>query len=113
MSGYNVVVVALLTFTSNWIGPIYWCCIGVILLARRRVLDEKVFLRHTVVLTTFHCVAVVFVMAACTVLRTHLFIWTVFSPKFLYSMAWVLGGHGLVNLGVGGAMAWAGKKSLT
>lgn len=86
---------------------------GVILLARRRILDKKVYLRHVAVLGTFHCAAVVFVMVACTVLRTHLFIWTVFSPKFLYSMAWVIGGHLLVNLGLGGVMAGAGKRSLT
>lgn len=112
VSGYNVVVVAILTFTSNWIGPIYWSCVGIILLARKRILDESAFLRHTILLTMFHCIAVVFVMAACTILRTHLFIWTVFSPKFLYSMAWVLGFHMIVNLGVGGLMGWASKKSL-
>lgn len=112
VSGYNVVVVALLTFASNWIGPIYWSCVGAILLARRRILDNKAYLRHAAVLGTFHCVAVVFVMVACAVLRTHLFIWTVFSPKFLYSMAWVMGGHLLVNLVLGGVMAGAGKRSL-
>lgn len=38
------------------------------------------------------------VMAACTVLRTHLFIWTVFSPKFLYTAAWVAAHHIVINV---------------
>jgi ethanolamine phosphate transferase 2 subunit G len=38
------------------------------------------------------------VMIACLVLRTHLFIWTVFSPKYLYSMAWSLGYHVFTSL---------------
>lgn len=44
------------------------------------------------------------VMAACTALRTHLFIWTVFSPKYLYSMAWTLAYHLLISLGLNGAL---------
>jgi ethanolaminephosphotransferase len=39
-----------------------------------------------------------FVMAACTALRTHLFIWTVFSPKYLYILAWTILNHLLINL---------------
>jgi ethanolamine phosphate transferase 2 subunit G len=35
------------------------------------------------------------------VLREHLFIWTVFSPKFLFTVAWVVGQHVLVNGFVG------------
>ncbi|KAH8149958.1 uncharacterized protein LAJ45_06111 [Morchella importuna] len=110
VSGYNVVIVAILTLVSNWIGPIYWSCYGIILLTRRRVLDKSAYLRHTIILSSFYCITVAFVMVACTVLRTHLFIWTVFSPKFLYSMAWVLGYHILINLGLGGIMGWAGKR---
>lgn len=40
------------------------------------------------------------VMAGCAWLREHLFVWTVFSPRFLYGMAWVLGWHMLGNLGL-------------
>jgi ethanolaminephosphotransferase len=38
------------------------------------------------------------VMAACTMLRTHLFIWTVFSPKYLYTLAWTILNHLFINL---------------
>ena len=48
------------------------------------------------------------VMAACTLLRTHLFIWTVFSPKYLYAMAWAVGWHLFVSVGLGRVLWWAG-----
>ena len=50
------------------------------------------------------------VMAACLALRTHLFIWTVFSPKYLYSMAWSLGHHYLVSLGLCGGL-WSLQRA--
>lgn len=49
------------------------------------------------------------VMAACTALRTHLFIWTVFSPKYLYAMAWAVGWHLVVNVGLGSLLRWLGQ----
>jgi ethanolaminephosphotransferase len=50
------------------------------------------------------------VMAACTLLRTHLFIWTVFSPKYLYAMAWAVGWHLLVNVGLGRLLWTLGRR---
>lgn len=44
-------------------------------------------------------------MVACTVLRAHLFIWTVFSPKYLFAVAWAVGWHCLVG-GLGSATLW-------
>lgn len=52
--------------------------------------------------TLFVATSLLGVMAACTVLRAHLFIWTVFSPKYLYAMAWSIGWHVVGNLGVAG-----------
>ena len=49
------------------------------------------------------------VMAACTALRTHLFIWTVFSPKYLYAMAWCVGWHLLINIGLGSLLRRLGQ----
>jgi len=48
------------------------------------------------------------VMVACTALRTHLFIWTVFSPKYLYAMAWTVGWHLGINVGLGNLLWWLG-----
>lgn len=106
---YDVVTVGILTFISNWAAPIYWVTATNVLLLRKRKLGEKdVYLRHVTLLTVFAAASVAFVMAACTALRTHLFIWTVFSPKYLYCVAWSLGQHLLVNVGVGGLLYWLG-----
>ncbi|KAJ8609998.1 hypothetical protein MRB53_038838 [Persea americana] len=65
-------------------------------------------------LTIFFAASLVAVMAACTALRTHLFIWTVFSPKYLYSMAWSAGWHLLINGWIGGLVhLLAGRTSTT
>ncbi|MCJ1472837.1 major facilitator super transporter protein [Lambiella insularis] len=110
ISGYNVAAVGFLTFVSNWAGPIWWASATNLLLldksSQRRL--EK-YLRHIALLTTFTASSLFFVMLACTILRTHLFIWTVFSPKYLYSMAWSLGQHLAVNVTIGGLLFWIGS----
>ncbi|KAK3715368.1 major facilitator super transporter protein [Vermiconidia calcicola] len=57
-------------------------------------------------MTAFVSCSLLAVMAACTALRTHLFIWTVFSPKYLYALAWSLGWHVIVNIGLGSLLYW-------
>jgi ethanolamine phosphate transferase 2 subunit G len=112
VNGFNVVAVGVLTFVSNWAGPIYWTSAATLLLVRKRAAGEKlVFARHATMLTFFVTWAVFFVMAACTALRTHLFIWTVFSPKYLYCMAWALGQHLVANLALGGLLYVIGTRS--
>ncbi|KAF4303036.1 Type I phosphodiesterase/nucleotide pyrophosphatase/phosphate transferase [Botryosphaeria dothidea] len=64
---------------------------------------EGMWFRHFARLTVWMGAAVLSVMVACAVLRTHLFIWTVFSPKYLYAMAWAVGFH----LVVSGLFGWA------
>lgn len=59
-------------------------------------------------MTVFVASSLLAVMAACTALRTHLFIWTVFSPKYLYAMAWCIGWHLGVNVGLGSLLHWLG-----
>ena len=113
VNDFNFFAVAILIFVGNWAAPIYFSSATTILLlrAKRREWDNPVFGRHVAMLTTFIAWSVLFVMVACTVLRTHLFIWTVFSPKYLYSMAWSLGQHLGVNVGVGGLLYWIGKRA--
>ncbi|KAJ5806133.1 GPI ethanolamine phosphate transferase 2 [Penicillium pulvis] len=99
VGSYSVVMVGILTFVSNWAGPIWWVSMGHLLRSH-----EAVESHNPAALLTFHtAMSLVSVMAACTALRTHLFIWTVFSPKYLYSIAWATANHVLVNLlgGVG------------
>jgi ethanolamine phosphate transferase 2 subunit G len=109
--GYNVLAVGLLTFVSNWSGPIFWTSATNILLLRLHAKGAKnVWKQHLSLLTIFATISLVGVMLACTVLRTHLFIWTVFSPKYLYSMAWAFGQHLLVNVALGSFIFWLGSR---
>ncbi|KAK8117300.1 ethanolaminephosphotransferase [Apiospora kogelbergensis] len=135
ISGYNVVAVGILTFVSNFAGPIWWASATNVLLLQRRLpaatnsagatggtagttsgsgegrgRGRGVYHQHIALWTLFVAASLGFVMAACTALRTHLFIWTVFSPKYLYSMAWSLGQHLSVNVGLGGLLYWLGTR---
>ncbi|KAI1085889.1 alkaline phosphatase-like protein [Whalleya microplaca] len=113
VSGFNIVAVGVLTFLSNWAGPVWWTSASNLLLLRSKQKqatggDGYAYRQHTAILTVFVTTSLGFVMAACTALRTHLFIWTVFSPKYLYSMAWSLGQHLIINIGLGGLLYWVG-----
>lgn len=110
VSGYNVVAVGILTFVSNWAGPIFWTSATNLMLLRLSGKGQKNLLgQHLALLTVFVTSSLFFVMAACTLLRTHLFIWTVFSPKYLYSMAWSIGQHLGINIGFGSLLFWLSK----
>ncbi|TGJ86138.1 hypothetical protein E0Z10_g2663 [Xylaria hypoxylon] len=115
VSGFNVITVGVLTFVSNWAGPVWWTSASNLLLlsSSGRAYENTAsddgreggersrnnFTQHASLLTLYVAASLGSVMAACTALRTHLFIWTVFSPKYLYSMAWSLGQHLVVNMG--------------
>ena len=53
------------------------------------------------VYTFFFASALLSIMVACLILRDHLFIWSVFSPKYLYVMAWTVAFHLGVHIGFG------------
>lgn len=108
---FNVAAVGVLTFVGNWAAPLYWASATTLLLVdRHRAGARGVFRQHVALLTVFATASVVAVMGACTAMRTHLFIWTVFSPKYLYAMAWNIGQHLLVNIGLSGALFWLGTR---
>ncbi|KAH6661411.1 alkaline-phosphatase-like protein [Truncatella angustata] len=112
ISDFNVVAVGVLTFISNWAAPIWWASATTLLLLRNKHNNAgNVFQSHIALLTLFVAASLTFVMAACTALRTHLFIWTVFSPKYLYSMGWSIGQHIAVNVGLGGLLYWLGSRA--
>lgn len=109
ISGYNVVAVGVLTFCGNWAGPLYWTSAHPLLLGKGRRAGQKgMLVQHLALLTTFTTTSVLFTMLACTTLRTHLFIWTVFSPKYLYTMVWTIGQHLCVNVLYGSLLFWLG-----
>ncbi|KAI1134922.1 alkaline phosphatase-like protein [Hypoxylon sp. FL0543] len=113
VSGFNIFAVGVLTFISNWAAPVWWTSASNLLLLQRNQSTGQgggaIFRQHVAILTTFVSVTLGFVMMACTALRTHLFIWTVFSPKYLYSMAWSLGQHLIINVAFGGLLYWLGS----
>lgn len=76
VSSYSIPIVALLTYLSNFSGPLY-CSFA----SPRggRVLTD-----------CWYSFATLGVALSCLVLRQHLFIWTVFSPKLLYNAAWIV-----------------------
>ena len=95
IGNYSVIFVGILTFVSNWAGPIWWVSATGILRLRQARHERKT---HMAVVTFHMAATLMSVMAACTILRAHLFIWTVFSPKYLYAMAWTVVNHLVVNL---------------
>lgn len=129
VSSYNPIPVGLLLFVSNWAGPIYWSIFGTITSldlaevggtpevelstptssstqARLTADPFAAWRRHIGRLTYFMAMAVLGVELACCVLREHLFVWTVFSPKLLYVGAWLMGWHICVNIVLGGAVTF-------
>ncbi len=111
ISGFSAAAVGMLIFVSNWAGSIYWMVASVLLMLKQQQQKKQPWLLHAGLLTVYVATSAVAVMAACTALRTHLFVWTVFSPKYLYCIAWSLGMHLGVNLGLGGLLYWLGTLS--
>lgn len=108
IDGYNVVAVGILTFCGNWAGPLWWTSATALLLSKRDKQRQN-WIRHLSLLSAFFSSSTLFVMLACTALRTHLFIWTVFSPKYLYNMAWSMGEHLCIGIGYGSLLFWVGS----
>ncbi|UDD57846.1 major facilitator super transporter protein [Aspergillus flavus] len=92
---YSVFIVGALTFISNWAAPIWWVSASRLLRSSQNREEKEA---HVTILTLHMATILMSVMAACTTLRTHLFIWTVFSPKYLYTIAWAMINHIVVNV---------------
>ncbi|KAE8323300.1 hypothetical protein BDV39DRAFT_196037 [Aspergillus sergii] len=92
---YSVFIVGALTFISNWAGPIWWVSASRLLRSSQNREEKEA---HVTILTLHMATILMSVMVACTTLRAHLFIWTVFSPKYLYTMAWAMINHIVVNV---------------
>lgn len=109
--GYNTGAVSLLTFIGNWAGPIWWSSASsLLLLSVHRSQRHNIMSQHLSLLTLLTSCNLFFVMLACTALRTHLFIWTVFSPKYLYSIAWSVGQHLCINVCFSGLLFRLGSR---
>lgn len=116
VSGFDIGAVGVLTFLSNWAAPVWWSFWGILALLDYRsgnlavvkASGQRPLQQYLALHTVFVASSLLFVMIACIALRTHLFIWTVFSPKYLYSMAWSIGQHLGINVVVGSMLYWLG-----
>ena len=88
-------------FVSNWAGPIWWSFAAVRFFAAKQH-GRGEYVDWMAWSAWFHGIAMAFLVGACIVLRTHLFIWTVFSPKFLFQAAWMALAHVVIEGIVGG-----------
>ncbi|CAK9438417.1 uncharacterized protein LODBEIA_P26410 [Lodderomyces beijingensis] len=106
ISSYNVISVGVLTFVSNFAGPLFWSLSSLQLIYEPSVtsfekdskvdltnyagLKNSVLLVKSLVSLFFYSISAVSLMVSCINLRFHLFVWTVFSPKLLYFGSWMV-----------------------
>ncbi|EIE83461.1 hypothetical protein RO3G_08166 [Rhizopus delemar RA 99-880] len=91
VEGYNVIVIGVLTFISNWSASLWWAVAGWSLVTDSHepiVEMSNKWFSFIITQSSFFSIALSSLSISVTVLREHLFIWTVFSPKYLYQVAW-------------------------
>ena len=115
LTGYNMGLVGLLTFIITTAGPLFFhiAMLSVVLDHSWKVFEAaksgfaSTLLKYLVFVTTltsgFYLLAASVYSLMLVLMRNHLFIWTVFSPKFLYQLVW--SGVALLNFGL--ALFWA------
>ncbi|KAH3684419.1 hypothetical protein WICPIJ_004605 [Wickerhamomyces pijperi] len=111
VSSYDIVTVGLLTFLSNFSGAIYWSFATLPILFENQSislkLDKCESLRWKYAYgCLFYTTTTLFVLGSCFIQRYHLFIWTVFSPKILYSIVWNFFVQFFVEFIVCGGIVW-------
>jgi len=100
LSGYNLVLVGALTFTITTSGALFFH-IAMLLITLdhtwkvydlTKVSFSSLLLSHLVAsvtyTTSFYLTGVAVYSGVLIFMRHHLFIWSVFSPKFLYQLTW-------------------------
>ena len=118
ITSYSIPLVGALTFISNWAGPIWWIAATLAFLSHERDTPcqgvqgnragHGVFAGWLWATSLLHGTVIVFLVGSCIILRTHLFIWTVFSPKFLFQAVWFTLAHILVEGLFGGLVCIIG-----
>lgn len=96
---YNILLVAVMTFIANFAPVIFWSLCD---LQHMKNLEKSAgsllehFKQRHGLSVFFYSISLLSLLASCFNLRYHLFIWSVFSPKFLYFAAWFI----CVNCGI-------------
>ncbi|CAG8491105.1 2409_t:CDS:10 [Acaulospora morrowiae] len=73
---------------------------------KRQIKSLVTFLNSTYYTTTFHSLVTFVLSIGVTILKDHLFIWTVFSPKYLYQIVWCTLFQLLTEIVGGGLICW-------
>lgn len=96
---YNEAIVGCLLFISSFIGPIYWHLQLLSFLHRQRADTQSQKAAQTyrearwlarVYVTLFSVMYAAALAISCYTLRHHLFVFSVFSPKLLFTGAWTV-----------------------
>lgn len=94
LSSYNMIASGLLTYVCNWAGPLFWTIASLKLtIGNPKYQNEDkwtLLLNKLIFNLVFYSVSGLVLMVCCFHLRFHLFIWTVFSPKILYFLSWLI-----------------------
>ncbi|KAI7864701.1 alkaline-phosphatase-like protein [Spinellus fusiger] len=106
VDSYNTTLIGLLTFCSNWSGSIWWTLAGWSLVAGEDHTEtsRSRWWHYNVILSAAFGIFLTFLSVSVTILREHLFIWTVFSPKYLYQIAWTALAHWFIQVFIGSIM---------
>lgn len=104
LTSYSMPLVSLQTFASNFAGPIFWACaVGSRLYPWPPwiiAVPTASATTHFLITTLFHSLSFLTLAASATHFRSHLFVWTVFSPALLYKGVWTLLVHWVVGVGL-------------
>lgn len=90
VTAYNELLVGVLLFISTMAAPLYWTVRWTACAAERCNKGSTVRgdgVPH-LYMPLCSCIYTTLLSAACLALRHHLFVFSVFSPKFLYACAW-------------------------
>lgn len=101
---YNIYTVGLLMCIGNFAPSIYWSLASSKVLYKSNTDKWSVFYRAKLPQFFFYCLFGCFLLASCIILRYHLFIWSVFSPKLCYYVTWNAFMNGLIGWVVEGLL---------
>lgn len=102
ITSYNIFAVGVLTFISNFSAPLYWAFASLSILFENKenlkIVKYEVAKLKWLVNMSFYSLTTTLTLICCYILRYHLFIWTVFSPKLLYTLVWNIFINGFIEL---------------
>lgn len=110
VDGYDTLIIGALTFCSNWSASLWWAVAGWSLIMDNNTTSREEENRSALqnrwydYIITQSALFAIFIMVlsiSVTSLRYHLFVWTVFSPKYLYQVAWTCLYHWIVQVVLG------------